>query len=119
MSDRRISKAQRKAAREGLNRFLSVLLSLAMVLQTSPVAYARWDEGAAVVPQEEVVPAEGQATPEGEAITEEPAAEPEAPAAEPAAEPEATPEPNVKLYGFDATAPTAIPGPEATSAPES
>ena len=33
--------------------------------------------------------------------------------------PEATPEPNGKLYGFEATTPTATPDPEATSAPES
>ena len=104
MESTRMSKSQKRAAREALNRFLSVLLSLAMVLQTSPVAYARWDEGAVEpAPAEEYVPEEGAAeevAPE-EAAPEE-AAPQEAPAEEAAPEqaaPEATapvPEPTAE-----------------------
>ena len=51
------NKAQRRAIKEAFNKFLSVLLTFAMVLQTSPVAYARMDEGGVggyVAPTEEV-----------------------------------------------------------------
>ena len=110
MGSKRMNKAQRKAVHEGLRRFLSVLLSLAMVLQTSPVAYARWDEGAVEpAPAEEYVPEEGaaeevapeeaapeeaapQEAPAEEAAPEQAAPEATAPVPEPTAEPAAQPE---------------------------
>ena len=83
MSNTTVSKSKKRAARERLNKFLSVLLSVAMVLQTSPVAYARWDEGGAegygydaAVPEEmtttsEEVVAEAEPEPQPEPQVEE------------------------------------------------
>ena len=83
MSNTTVSKGKKRAARERLNKFLSVLLSVAMVLQTSPVAYARWDEGGAegysydaAVPEEmtttsEEVVAEAEPEPQPEPQVEE------------------------------------------------
>ncbi|MBP3894039.1 MAG: hypothetical protein J6D34_08370, partial [Atopobiaceae bacterium] len=71
MKNARFSKVQKREMKEGFNKFLSVLLTFAMVLQTSPVAYARMDEGGAdAYVTEAPVP--------DEAVTEEiPAAEEE------------------------------------------
>ena len=45
MSKTKRTRAQKRATKEAFNKFLSILLTFAMVLQTSPVAYARMDEG--------------------------------------------------------------------------
>ena len=74
MSRVTFSTAQKRAAREAFNKFLSVLLVVAMVLQTSPLAYANAGENATttdavvetVTPDD---PVEPEVTP-----TEEPAA---------------------------------------------
>ncbi|MDO5119664.1 MAG: FctA domain-containing protein, partial [Coriobacteriales bacterium] len=72
MGSTKLNKAQKRAAREAFNRFLSLLLAMAMILQTSPLAYA---QAAGDVVNDDAVTLEAQAN--EEAPAEEPTADPE------------------------------------------
>ena len=81
MKNVKLNKAQKRAAKDLLNRFLTVLLTFAMVLQSSPFAYAEMSEDnvdtVAVEATNEEPAAEPEATPEPEPVVvveEEPAA---------------------------------------------
>ncbi|MDO4404927.1 MAG: hypothetical protein Q4C09_07805, partial [Atopobiaceae bacterium] len=97
MSNKHTSNAQKRQVREGARKVLSIILSLAMVLQTSPVAYARMDDGSAVPEETPVVTDTVEETNpvEEEVPTEEPVADEQAPAdqGETAGDSTTTPEP--------------------------